>query len=128
MKEVLDLIREFGLSLVVAVAASYALYKFFFFSIREVKATFEKRHETMAKNMEEVKVSLAEVKSDLKVLVEFLKSYKKQIMGKISGPCKAAAKRKFKVWPSAYASGWGVRCTKAGGPSKMGKGNRNRKK
>ena len=31
---------------------------------------------------------------------------------KISGPCKAAAKRKFKVWPSAYASGWGVRCTR----------------
>ncbi len=47
---------------------------------------------------------------------------------KISGPCKAAAKKKFKVWPSAYASGWGVRCTKAGGPSKMGKGNRKRKK
>ena len=40
---------------------------------------------------------------------------------KISGPCKSAAKRKFKVWPSAYASGWGVRCTKAGGPGKMGK-------
>ena len=42
--------------------------------------------------------------------------------GKISGPCKTAAKKKFKVWPSAYASGWGVRCTSAGGPSKMGKG------
>jgi hypothetical protein len=28
---------------------------------------------------------------------------------------------KFEVWPSAYASGWGVRCTKAGGPGKMGK-------
>ena len=41
--------------------------------------------------------------------------------GKISGPCKTAAKSKFKVWPSAYASGWGVRCTKAGGPGKMGK-------
>tara|TARA_Y100001938_G_C8048986_1_gene410534 strand:- start:292 stop:711 length:420 start_codon:yes stop_codon:yes gene_type:complete len=41
---------------------------------------------------------------------------------KISAACKAAAKRKFKVWPSAYASGWGVRCTKAGGPGKMGKG------
>jgi len=40
---------------------------------------------------------------------------------KISGPCKTAAKRKFKVWPSAYASGWGVRCTRAGGPSKIGK-------
>ena len=32
--------------------------------------------------------------------------------GKISEPCKRAAKRKFKVWPSAYASGWGVRCTR----------------
>ena len=36
-------------------------------------------------------------------------------MGKISPACKAAAKKKFKVWPSAYASGWGVRCTIAGG-------------
>ena len=43
-------------------------------------------------------------------------------LNKISGPCKAAAKKKFKVWPSAYASGWGVRCTKAGGPSKYGGG------
>jgi len=41
-------------------------------------------------------------------------------LAKISSACKAAAKRKFKVWPSAYASGWGVRCTKAGGPSKFG--------
>ena len=43
-------------------------------------------------------------------------------LNKISGPCKTAAKKKFKVWPSAYASGWGVRCTKAGGPSKIGGG------
>ena len=41
--------------------------------------------------------------------------------GKISPSCKAQAKAKFKVWPSAYASGWGVRCTRAGGPGKMGK-------
>ena len=45
---------------------------------------------------------------------------KSPLYAKISGPCKSAAKRKFKVWPSAYASGWGVRCTSAGGPSKMG--------
>ncbi len=44
------------------------------------------------------------------------------IYAKISSACKAAAKRKFKVWPSAYASGWGVRCTKAGGPGKFGGG------
>ena len=48
-------------------------------------------------------------------------------MGKISGPCKTAAKRKFKVWPSAYASGWGVRCTKAGGPNKFGSKNKKKK-
>jgi len=46
---------------------------------------------------------------------------KPALYAKISEPCKAAAKKKFDVWPSAYASGWGVRCTKAGGPSKMGK-------
>ena len=40
---------------------------------------------------------------------------------KISAACKAAAKRKVKVWLSAYASGWGVRCTKKGGQGKMGK-------
>jgi len=33
-------------------------------------------------------------------------------MKKISASCKAQAKKKFKVWPSAYASGWGVRCTR----------------
>ena len=38
------------------------------------------------------------------------------------------AKRKFKVWPSAYASGWGVRCTRAGGPSKFGGGKKKKKK
>ena len=76
MEEILNLVKEFGLSLVIAIGALYALYKFFFFSIREVKTTFEKRHETMAKNMEEVKVSLAEVKSDLKIILEFIKSFK----------------------------------------------------
>ena len=43
-------------------------------------------------------------------------------MGKISPACKSAAKRKFKLWPSAYASGWGVRCSQTGGRGKMGKG------
>ncbi len=37
---------------------------------------------------------------------------KSPLMGKISASCKARAKKKFKVWPSAYASGWGVRCTR----------------
>ncbi len=40
---------------------------------------------------------------------------------KISPACTALAKKKFKVWPSAYASAFGVKCTKAGGPGKMNK-------
>ena len=47
---------------------------------------------------------------------------KSSALKKISAACKAAAKRKFKVWPSAYASGWGVRCTRAGGPGIFGGG------
>ena len=36
--------------------------------------------------------------------------------------CYHKVKSRVKVWPSAYASGWGVRCTRAGGPSKFGGG------
>ena len=42
---------------------------------------------------------------------------------KISTACREAAKRKFDVWPSAYASAWGLRCTRKGGPQNMGKSN-----
>ena len=48
-----------------------------------------------------------------------MKITKSSALKKISSACKAAAKRKFKVWPSAYASGWGVRCTKAGGQASL---------
>ena len=57
----------------------------------------------------------------LDAVVSAMPLKKSSALKKISAACKAAAKRKFKVWPSAYASGWGVRCTKAGGPGKMGK-------
>lgn len=76
MTEVFDLVKEFGLSLVIAIGALYALYKFFFFSIREVKNEFSKRHEINSKKMSEVKESLAEIKSDLKIIVEFMKGFK----------------------------------------------------
>tara|TARA_R100000734_G_scaffold2964_1_gene2795 strand:- start:1760 stop:1951 length:192 start_codon:yes stop_codon:yes gene_type:complete len=33
---------------------------------------------------------------------------------KISASCKAYAKRRYKVWPSAYASGFAVKSQKAG--------------
>jgi len=65
-------------------------------------------------------VELLDVGGNVKI--KNMKLQKSSALKKISASCKAAAKRKFKVWPSAYASGWGVRCTKAGGPSKFGGG------
>ena len=62
-----------------------------------------------------VKASMAE-----RAAMKMMK--KSSALKKISAACKSAAKRKFKVWPSAYASGWGVRCTRAGGPSRFGGG------
>jgi hypothetical protein len=53
-----------------------------------------------------------EKKSPAKMASPFKMASKSPLMGKISASCKARAKKKFKVWPSAYASGWGVRCTK----------------
>ena len=49
--------------------------------------------------------------NEIKKLIDKSKD-KSPMKAKISPSCKARAKKKFKVWPSAYASGWGVRCTK----------------
>ena len=55
MEDILGLIESYGLSLVLLLGALYTLYKFFFFSIHEVKNTFSKHHEKNAANMEEIK-------------------------------------------------------------------------
>ena len=65
--------------------------------------------------------------SKIDKMVSALPLKKSSALKKISAACKAAAKRKFKVWPSAYASGWGVRCTRAGGPSRFGGGKKKKK-
>jgi hypothetical protein len=69
--------------------------------IKEVVSQLRKASKTHAKQADKIEAAMNE--SPMK--------------GKISEPCKRAAKRKFKVWPSAYASGWGVRCTR--NPSKF---------
>ena len=50
MEDILKLIEGYGLPLVLLIGALYALYKFFFFSIHEVKNEFSKRHGTKRKN------------------------------------------------------------------------------
>ena len=71
---VLTLIESYGLPLVLLLGAIYALYRFLVFSLYEVKNEFGRRHEDNAKAMGELKVSVAEMRSDIKLLVEFVRS------------------------------------------------------
>ncbi len=71
-QNILGLIERHGIPLVLLLGAIYALYKFLVFSLYEVKNEFGRRHEDNAKSMAELKVSLAEVKADIKLLVEFV--------------------------------------------------------
>ena len=49
-----------------------------------------------------------------KMKVSALKMKKSPALAKLSASCKAAAKRKFKVYPSAYANMWASKTQKAG--------------
>ena len=71
---ILGLIEQYGLPLILLLGAIYALYRFLVFSLYEVKNEFGKRHEDNAKAMTDLKESMAEIKSDIKLLVEFVKS------------------------------------------------------
>jgi len=72
--DVWTLIESYGLPLVLLLGAIYALYRFLVFSLYEVKNEFGRRHEDNAKSMGELKVSVAEMRSDIKILVEFVRS------------------------------------------------------
>jgi len=74
MNGVLGLIEQYGLPLILLLGAIYALYRFLVFSLYEVKNEFGKRHEDNAKSMAGLKESMAEIKSDIKLLVEFVRS------------------------------------------------------
>ena len=71
---ILQMVQDFGLPLVLLLAAIYALYRFLVFSLYEVKNEFGRRHEDNAKAVGELKVSVAEMRSDIKILVEFVRS------------------------------------------------------
>jgi|TARA_R110002020_G_scaffold323784_1_gene539621 hypothetical protein len=71
---ILGLIEQYGLPLVLLLGAIYALYRFLVFSLYEVKNEFGRRHEENAKAVSELKVAVAEMKSDIKLLVEFIRS------------------------------------------------------
>ncbi|MDB0027185.1 hypothetical protein N9D80_01355 [Flavobacteriales bacterium] len=66
MEEILKLIEGYGLSVVLLMGALYVLYQFAFFSIKEVKVGFEKRHESLREQMNDVK-------EKLNIILEFIK-------------------------------------------------------
>ena len=69
MVEVFKLVETYGITLVLLLGSLYALYKFFVFSIYEVKGEFSKHHENAAKDMQYVK-------SKIDTILEFIKSKK----------------------------------------------------
>ena len=69
MEEILQLIERYGLTLILLLGSLYALYKFFIFSIYEVKGQFSKYHENNAKDMQYIK-------SKIDTILEFIKEKK----------------------------------------------------
>ena len=69
MEEVFKLVETYGITLVLLLGSCYALYKFFVFSIYEVKGEFSKHHQNAAKDMQYVK-------SKIDIILEFIKSKK----------------------------------------------------
>ena len=61
----LVLIEDYGLPLILLLGAIYALYRFMVFSLYEVKNEFGGHHNKAKEDMQEVKILLAEIKSEL---------------------------------------------------------------
>ena len=66
MEETLKLVGEYGITLVLLLASLYVLYRFAFFSINEVKGNFEKRHEELSEDMDEIKRQLINIEAFIK--------------------------------------------------------------
>ena len=71
---ILGLVEQYGLPLILLLGAIYALYRFLVFSLYEVKNEFGRRNESAAESMAELKVSVGEMRADIKILVEFVKT------------------------------------------------------
>ena len=66
MEEMLKLVSEYGITLVLLLGSLYVLYRFAFFSITEVKSNFEKRHDELREDMDEIKKTLTLIEAFIK--------------------------------------------------------------
>jgi hypothetical protein len=66
MGETLQLVSEYGITMVMLIGSLYALYRFAYFSINDVKLGFEKRHEDLREDMEDIKRTLLFIEAYIK--------------------------------------------------------------
>ncbi len=74
----LETVEKYGLPLVLLLGAIYALYKFIFFSLIEVKNEFGRRHDANLQSMSQLHQEMAEMKSDLRLIADFIKDMMKK--------------------------------------------------
>jgi len=65
----LSMIEDYGLPLILLLGAIYALYRFMVFSLYEVKNEFGSHHRKAKEDMQEVKILLAEIKTEMNLLL-----------------------------------------------------------
>ena len=65
----LSMIEDYGLPLIILLGAIYALYRFMVFALYEVKNEFGAHHRKAKEDMQEVKILLAEIKTEMNVLL-----------------------------------------------------------
>tara|TARA_Y100001972_G_scaffold121907_1_gene166642 strand:+ start:1657 stop:1878 length:222 start_codon:yes stop_codon:yes gene_type:complete len=72
MEKLIEALEKFGIEVVLLLGFSYAFYKFFFFSIREVKNEFTKRHDNIKKEIDNANKSLIELNGKIERLIDKL--------------------------------------------------------
>ena len=65
----LSMIEDYGLPLVLLLGSIYALYRFMVFSLYEVKNEFGAHHTKAKEDMQDVKVQLGEIKTQLDLML-----------------------------------------------------------
>ena len=65
----LSMIEDYGLPLILLLGAIYALYRFMVFALYEVKYEFGAHHRKAKEDKQEVKILLAEIKTEINVLL-----------------------------------------------------------
>ena len=70
----LEAVEKFGMPLVLLLGATYALYRFVAWSLIDVKNEFGRYHIHHAEAISKLQVDIAEMKTELRMLAEFIKN------------------------------------------------------